>query len=385
MGRFRPTLLIFIVMLRYCYTDLVNSNRPLKCVVDPLTVAAIASPVIGGIANLFGQSSANKQNLKIARETNALNYKMFQEANSFNAGQAALARDYNTSERIASQGYNSASAQLSRLRAAGISPAFSQVSAGDSSPASSPSASAAAAPSMIAPHMEPLNYGQALPDLLRIAQVKNQMENNNIQADAAMIAAQSQQFDVKNGKMRQAVAAEEQAKAANRQADVAQKNAMSNQKQADAIVDKTYQETEALRIENDWKEKMIANGIDVSSKQAQAALTAAAAQMSQANTSAALANIKAITTPNEWEERGERLALDYTKMLVDYYKFVMGLDVDMEYKKNLISQGLQAVQYETSGMPKWLKDITGSIFETAVTYGVLRGIGRTPFKVTGFR
>lgn len=53
---------------------------------DPITGLAIGSAVIGGLGSIFGQSSANKANLKIAREQMA-----FQERMSSSAHQRAVA------------------------------------------------------------------------------------------------------------------------------------------------------------------------------------------------------------------------------------------------------------------------------------------------------
>lgn len=66
------------------------------------TIANVGSSLLGSILNLFGVDSANDASLKAMREQNQWAYKMWKESNE----------------------YNSPSAQMARLRAAGINPAL---------------------------------------------------------------------------------------------------------------------------------------------------------------------------------------------------------------------------------------------------------------------
>lgn len=125
---------------------------------DPLIGSSLiggAANLIGGALGLSGQDSANKQNLEIARmnrdmqrETNRQQLEMFER-------QLAENRWYynNTNE------YNSPSAQVQRLKNAGINPAFVM---GNNSTAEASSLSAPAAPSLTAPavnaQVQPLDY-----------------------------------------------------------------------------------------------------------------------------------------------------------------------------------------------------------------------------------
>ena len=95
--------------------------------------------LLSGIGNLIGQNKANQQNIAMQRETNALNYQMFQESQEFARAQQQLAMEY-----------NDPSAQVERLRKAGINPAavFGNGSVSDVSQASAPSA-----PNMVAPQV----------------------------------------------------------------------------------------------------------------------------------------------------------------------------------------------------------------------------------------
>lgn len=81
---------------------------------DPLIGSALisgASSLLGGMFGSSSQSSANRTNLQIARETNQMQYQMFQEQNAFNE------RMYNQMQQ-----YNTPAAQMQRYNEAGINP-----------------------------------------------------------------------------------------------------------------------------------------------------------------------------------------------------------------------------------------------------------------------
>lgn len=81
---------------------------------DPLIGSALisgASSLLGGFFGSGAQSSANRTNLQIARETNQMQYQMFQEQNAFNE------RMYNQMQQ-----YNTPAAQMQRYQEAGINP-----------------------------------------------------------------------------------------------------------------------------------------------------------------------------------------------------------------------------------------------------------------------
>lgn len=82
--------------------------------IDPLIGSALisgASSLLGGMFGSASQSSANRTNLQIARETNQMQYQMFQEQNAFNE------RMYNQMQQ-----YNTPAAQMQRYQEAGINP-----------------------------------------------------------------------------------------------------------------------------------------------------------------------------------------------------------------------------------------------------------------------
>lgn len=131
-------------------------NQPLGLSESPIgsrlkiapAVAAAAitggAAIANGVGNLLSQANANKTNLQGVRETNAQNKELFER-------QLAWEEDmWNKSNA-----YNDPSAQVARLEAAGINPAFvlGNGSMAESSPMSSPSA-----PQLQAPKVEPLNF-----------------------------------------------------------------------------------------------------------------------------------------------------------------------------------------------------------------------------------
>ena len=70
-----------------------------------------ASSLLGGLFGSGAQSSANRTNIQIARETNQMQYQMFKEQNAFNE------RMYNQMQQ-----YNTPAAQMQRYNDAGINP-----------------------------------------------------------------------------------------------------------------------------------------------------------------------------------------------------------------------------------------------------------------------
>lgn len=113
-----------IDLFNYLYTFVVglltyDDCSVFKCVMgvdDAIMMSAAISAGSNLLGGLFGKKSndtANKTNLRIARETNALNYKMFQEQN-----------DYNRDMWNMNNAYNSPSAQVQRALDAGLNPYF---------------------------------------------------------------------------------------------------------------------------------------------------------------------------------------------------------------------------------------------------------------------
>lgn len=132
----------------------------------PIAAGIAAAGAASALGNLFGQSSANKANVKLARETNALQYKMFQEGNAFAAKQQQLANEWNSPIN-----------QRKMLEQAGYNPA----SLNDVNIGAANGASSVGTPSLATPHVEPLQYGNLASVALQAYQAFNQAEN--IKAD----------------------------------------------------------------------------------------------------------------------------------------------------------------------------------------------------------
>ena len=136
------------------------NDSSLLCATIPVDIGAA---LIGGASSLLGSalgfgsnSSANRTNVKLARETNALNYKMFQEQNQYNSYMWNAANEY-----------NSPSNQVKRALLAGLNPYFdvgNLVSASNSSAPSSLSL-----PSMSTPVVRPYDPQPAFSQIGDIA------------------------------------------------------------------------------------------------------------------------------------------------------------------------------------------------------------------------
>lgn len=134
--------------------------------------AAIPS-VIGGIADIFSQGSANDTNLQATRETNDMNYRIFKEQMA-----------YQTGEREATQEYNTPFNQRKRYEQAGINPYFAlgNISSGETTAQTSPSA-----PQMNVPHVEPIPYGNVMRDVASNVLAARQAESIGLDNDAKRI------------------------------------------------------------------------------------------------------------------------------------------------------------------------------------------------------
>ena len=121
-----------------------------KC--EPISAGTALALGIGGslLNGIFGfgaQSSANKTNLQIARETNAQNYKIFQEQMAYNTDMWNKQNEFNLPKN-----------QVQRLLAAGINPA-----------AVFGTGSVSEAGSLSAPQAIPMQAGHVNPAALEIS------------------------------------------------------------------------------------------------------------------------------------------------------------------------------------------------------------------------
>ena len=118
-----------------------------KCnpLVAPAAIAAGAS-LASGIGSLFSQADTNKTNTKLVRETNAQNKELFERNLAWQEDMWNKTNEY-----------NDPSQQVERLLKAGINPAYVL---GNGSMAEASTMSSPAAPTLQAPQIEALNYGQ---------------------------------------------------------------------------------------------------------------------------------------------------------------------------------------------------------------------------------
>lgn len=157
-------------------------------------VGSLASGVLG----YFGQKAANEAMLKATRETNEQNYKIWQEQQQHNIDMFNLENEANKEnwqyQFDTTNAYNDPSAQVARLRAAGLNPSMAMQggnAAGVASSSSMGSASAtpAGAPQMQAPPSEAFTppwlvaSQQSLQGLMSFAQALNlNKENENLES-----------------------------------------------------------------------------------------------------------------------------------------------------------------------------------------------------------
>ena len=153
-------------------------------------ILAVGSALINGLSSLFGQSSANRANLQIARETNAQNYKMFQEQ-----------LGWTESMWNANNEYNTPAAQAERFKQAGFNPYLMMTEGANSgnadtvsTPSPNPAVTGAPMQSVWNDHgqiSEIINNIGSLIDLKTRAK-KNQREIHNLEKSGQLTDAEAQ-------------------------------------------------------------------------------------------------------------------------------------------------------------------------------------------------
>ncbi len=154
-----------------------------------------AGSVLSGVLGYFGQQSANKAMLKATRETNEQNYKIWQEQQQHNIDMFNLENEANREnwqyQFDTTNAYNDPSAQVARLRAAGLNPSMAMQggnAAGVASSSSMGSASAnpAGAPQMQAPPPEAFSspevagLREGMQGLITLSQAISSMHENKL-------------------------------------------------------------------------------------------------------------------------------------------------------------------------------------------------------------
>lgn len=151
--------------------------------INPLIGGSLISAgtsILGGAFGAASQSSANKANLKIARENNAANQQLQKNQNEWNLQQWNRENEY-----------NSASAQRSRLQKAGFNPFLATGQVATGSAQSSQLQSANYTPNQQV-QVQPVNYAQGLGtagtdfvnSYLNISMNKAQIEKTQAEADS---------------------------------------------------------------------------------------------------------------------------------------------------------------------------------------------------------
>ena len=132
--------------------------------IAPLALAAIAGggALLGGALNAYSQSTANTTNLQATRETNELNERLFHENLDW---QERMVNEQNE--------YNTPLAQRARLEAAGINP---YMALGSMDVGNQQSVTGTTAPSMQAPHVNPVDFSFLGNSASQYSQVASQAE-----------------------------------------------------------------------------------------------------------------------------------------------------------------------------------------------------------------
>lgn len=206
--------------------------------IDPVTGSALIGAGASLLGNLFGsksQSDANKTNLKIAQMNNEFNERMMQKQ-----------MDYNTDMWNRQNAYNTPSAQVQRLRNAGLNPSLMMGQAQTGTAASVGGVSPAQAN-----HAEVKPY---IPDMSGISQAAQQyaaleLQKSRVQSENALTDAQTRNMYIEN-----------QYKASQLLADIAAKSAETKNVQAKT----TYQQ-----IENSMRKQMLGAEYELTMRQQQ--------------------------------------------------------------------------------------------------------------------
>lgn len=205
---------------------------------DPVTTAA----VIGAGASLFGGFLGKKSN----SDTNRANLKIAQMNNEFNERMMQKQMDYNTDMWTKQNAYNAPSAQVQRLRDAGLNPSL-MMGQGQTGTAS-------AAGGVTPPTAQGVTMQPYQPDFSGVGQaaqtyVAMQLEKSKVQSQNALTDAQTQQMYIEN-----------QFRAQKLLSEIAQKSANTRNVQA-----KTAYQT----IENSMRKQMLGAEYALTQKQIQ--------------------------------------------------------------------------------------------------------------------
>lgn len=154
---------------------------------DPLTIGAIAAPIIGGLFGKSGQSSANKANAEQARLNREFQAGETAIQRDFSSGEAQKNREYQ--ERLSSTAYQRSMADM---KAGGLNPMLAYMKGGASTPTGATGQASAASGSTANMQNEWAAMANSAANIgMQLAQVKNiQAQTNKTNVDAALTATQ---------------------------------------------------------------------------------------------------------------------------------------------------------------------------------------------------
>ena len=153
---------------------------------DPMTIGAIAAPLIGGIMGARGQASANRTNMRIAQMNNEFNKQEAMKNRDFTMGEATKNRSWQ--ERMSNSSYQRS---VKDLKSAGLNPLLA-IPGGASTPGGATASGSQASGNMTSVESE---LGAGITSALasktmelavkkQNEEVKNlQKQNKNIEAD----------------------------------------------------------------------------------------------------------------------------------------------------------------------------------------------------------
>lgn len=143
---------------------------------------------VTGLGGVISSAIASKRNLQAQRETNQMNYQINQMNNEFNQSMMERQMEYNTEMWNKENEYNSASAQVQRLKAAGLNPALMMGNAGTASTALgvTPAQASSAAP-MQAPTLDVRQLADSIQHLASPAATFAQVKQLGAEAEKSSI------------------------------------------------------------------------------------------------------------------------------------------------------------------------------------------------------
>lgn len=185
-------LQLAVFIAAFCFSDFdshYNLAIPITTLLASPVVGSAVSGLLSGIGSIFGSSSANATQERLAQENREWQSQENQLNREFTEAQNQASRDWQEKLWNAQNVYNTPSAMMKRYSDAGLNPFLVGMNsgigqAGASGTPSQSSPSMVGAPSM--PHTTPVNYGAPLGDAVNLA-----LQAKGVDANASNQKAQS--------------------------------------------------------------------------------------------------------------------------------------------------------------------------------------------------